>query len=115
MDDSLLSSKFSVAEADSPHKKRRRAAYERKTARNIFIILYFCALRQYISEFCTVFACKNGDVHKKSRVKSCGISIEIRVRICYISIRKGESDVQMKDPAAHGMCIAGAGAANQNM
>ena len=62
-----------------------------------------------------MFACKNVDVHKKSRVKSCGISIEIRVRICYISIRKGESDVQMKYPAAHGMCIAGAGAANQNM
>ncbi len=61
------------------------------------------------------FARKNVDVHKKSRVKSCGISIEIRVRICYISIRKGESDVQMKYPAAHGMCIAGAGAANQNM
>ena len=53
--------------------------------------------------------------HKKPSGKSLALPIELALPICYISIRKGESDVQMKYPAAHGMCIAGAGAANQNM
>ena len=54
-------------------------------------------------------------VHKNVSQESLILRIEKRRPICYISLRKGESDVQMKYPAAHGMCIAGAGAANQNM
>jgi hypothetical protein len=43
------------------------------------------------------------------------MAIEMRHPICYIIARKGDSDVQVKDPAPYDRREAGAGVTDQNM